>query len=421
MPKLAVAHLEHAAPGEPVDVLVALEPPRRHAALPPLLTVLRLAADGRAVGLLALPDDLYVPVPGAGDEATLGSLLAAGPGTLAEALEDDLGIPVDHVVLVRGAALPRLVDAVGGVSLRFAAPVRDPVDDLSVTAAGCEVAAGSTVVALLQSRHAYAFLDGAWSYEGGSAETQALRLDALLESLARATESALHDPVRVVSAATALAAALELDRGLSLGGLASLGRGLGVAASRIGVVELPTARTTLPDGTPVRLLGPGATAATERFLAIGIPPGAPTSAFVPTTSLPAPVPARVSVLVWNGSGVTGIAASTAAALSARGFRVAGAANAPSFAYTTTEVDYGVGDLRAAELVRSYLRGPTRLVADPALATVEVRVVIGSAFAGVARTPSAAVPAPSAPVAATARPAPPTPLGAGPILPIPCAP
>jgi hypothetical protein len=422
VPKLAVGHLDRAAPGEPTDVLVVLEPPRARRALAPLVTVLRLGASGRVGGLLALPADLYLPVPGAGNEATLAVLLAGGPGALAEALEDDLGVPVDHVLVLREASLPGLVDAVGGLRLRFVAPLRDPVDGLAVTSSGCEAASGTTVVALLASRHAYAFSGGAWSYEGGSAATQALRLDAVLEGLARASDGALHDPLRFVQTAAALAGALELDRGLTLSSLGSLGRGLAAAPGRLGVVGLPTVQTTLPDGVAVRLLGAGATVAIERFLALGLPADAPPASFVPTTSIPAARPSTVSVLVWNGSGVTGIAGSTASALAARGFRVTGASNAPSFSYTTTQVDYGVGDLRAAQLVRSYLLGPVELVADPVLSGTEVRVIIGTSFRGVTRAPSppSTAPARGMPPPPASPPAPPAPLAGGPLLPVPCA-
>ena len=92
------------------------------------------------------------------------------------------------------------------------------------------------------------------------------------------------------------------------------------------------------------------------------------------------VPADVTVEVRNGTGRTGLAATTREDLSERGFATADVGDAPDTA--ATELHHRPGEQGAAELVRSELAGPAVLVEDASVdPTVDVVLVLGDDFNG----------------------------------------
>jgi hypothetical protein len=90
------------------------------------------------------------------------------------------------------------------------------------------------------------------------------------------------------------------------------------------------------------------------------------------------------VEIFNGSGASGVAASTASGLHAVGFSINGTADASSFTYTTSVIEYPPGELAEADTVLAHLNGPTRLEVDSAVPTGEVHLILGSTFVGVAK-------------------------------------
>ncbi len=95
-------------------------------------------------------------------------------------------------------------------------------------------------------------------------------------------------------------------------------------------------------------------------------------------------PAQIRVQVLNGSGVKGVAGTTATALTAHGFASGGAAaDADRHTYTTTEVRYAPGAQDKARVVMAYLGGAGTLVAlASAPAGADVVVVVGHDFSAV---------------------------------------
>jgi len=93
-------------------------------------------------------------------------------------------------------------------------------------------------------------------------------------------------------------------------------------------------------------------------------------------------PAKISVMVLNGSGVTGIAGQAAADLTKAGFGVVGTGDAPAFSYTSSAVEYSShAGLRAARALKARVSGAV-LVKDPNLTGGTVDLIVGSSFTGV---------------------------------------
>ena len=100
-----------------------------------------------------------------GTQVTLSSL-AGDPGALVGVVEQQIGVPLDHVVQVDLDGFVALVDRIGGVEVRVDAPTRDTATGLLVGEAGCVGLDGEQALALVRSRR-LEFLapDGTWQQD----------------------------------------------------------------------------------------------------------------------------------------------------------------------------------------------------------------------------------------------------------------
>jgi LCP family protein required for cell wall assembly len=91
------------------------------------------------VGIVSIPRDLYVDVPGydKGKErlnavAYIGEKLdypGGGPALVRQVVEDQLGIPTQHYVIIHQDGLIKLVDALGGVTVNLDCPLYEATPD----------------------------------------------------------------------------------------------------------------------------------------------------------------------------------------------------------------------------------------------------------------------------------------------------
>ncbi|MCX6030324.1 MAG: LCP family protein [Chloroflexi bacterium] len=102
-------------------------------------TIMVVAIDHQQgqIGIISIPRDLYVDVPGVGEtrinvadyygEAT--DYPGGGPALLRRVLTETLGIPTLHYVRIRMDGLVRLVDALGGVTVTLDCPLYERTPD----------------------------------------------------------------------------------------------------------------------------------------------------------------------------------------------------------------------------------------------------------------------------------------------------
>lgn len=89
------------------------------------------------VGLLSIPRDLYVEIPGIGedrinaaDEYGQGTNYpGGGPALVSAVLSQTLGIPTQHYIRIGMPALAQLIDDVGGVDITLDAPLHENETD----------------------------------------------------------------------------------------------------------------------------------------------------------------------------------------------------------------------------------------------------------------------------------------------------
>lgn len=93
--------------------------------------------DTEQVGVLSIPRDLWVDIPGWGADRInsayfLGDYTKYKGGSPALAkivVEKTLGVPIHHVVLIKMDGLAQLVDALGGVTVNLACPLYEQTPD----------------------------------------------------------------------------------------------------------------------------------------------------------------------------------------------------------------------------------------------------------------------------------------------------
>ncbi len=101
--------------------------------------------------LLAIPRDLYVPIAG-GSPSRINAAFNDGPATLVTTVQRELGIGIDHYLEVDFAGFLGLVDALGGVTIDFPLPARDPKSGLDVDVAGPVELDADEALAYVRSR-----------------------------------------------------------------------------------------------------------------------------------------------------------------------------------------------------------------------------------------------------------------------------
>jgi LCP family protein required for cell wall assembly len=147
----------------------------------------------RYVGMLSIPRDLYVTVPGGFvDRINTAHFYAeaqqpgSGPGAAMATVRSNFGVDVNHFVRLDLAGFVRIIDAMGGINLNVPAPLVDteyPTYDYGtetvVFDAGLQHMDGERALAYARIRHGSSDLQ--------RAERQQLVIEAALERLLQPT------------------------------------------------------------------------------------------------------------------------------------------------------------------------------------------------------------------------------------------
>jgi polyisoprenyl-teichoic acid--peptidoglycan teichoic acid transferase len=341
--------------------------------------VLRVEPDRKRVSMLSIPRDLVVPIAGTGAENRINAALTGGPGQLVRTIEDNFDIPIHHYVLIDFDGFRAIVDALGGIDVRFPYPSRDLKSGLDVSEAGCHHLSGGRALALARSRYFSYQLDGVWHSDPWADLGRIRRQQAFLQALvAAALDKGLTNPVRANAFVASLVHEVTKDRSLRVNEVIRTGAAFrSFRPSKLATYTLPvTVSTDHPLGDVLLLKQPDAEGVVDRFLGRTPPPAAPAPA------------ANTQVSVLNALGTTGLAASTATELRRSGYRIATVGNAPSIDLSRSQISYAPGGLADARTLAGTLLGGATLVEDPTLATSHLTLILGPGFTGI-RPPTGA--------------------------------
>jgi LCP family protein required for cell wall assembly len=105
--------------------------------------------------VLSFPRDLYVKIAGSNSRSRINSAYRRDdPQRLINTIYQNFGIGIDHYIQVDFCTFKTLVDAVGGVTVPFTFPARDPNTGLDVPTTGCYTFNGDHALAYVRSRQA---------------------------------------------------------------------------------------------------------------------------------------------------------------------------------------------------------------------------------------------------------------------------
>ena len=358
-----------------------------------VVMILHLNPATHAVAILSIPRDLFVPNARTTGANKIDASLYEGPSQLVAAINENLGIPIHHYVVLNFDTFANVVDALGGVKMYFPEPVFDAYSGLQVFTRGCVSLDGLHALQVVRARHLQYKPAGVttsnpayWPFENQSDLARIRRDHEFLRVLAGAvSKNGLSDPITDGQLIGSVAPQLTVDKTFSSSDMVNLALDFhGVNAGKAPQLTLPVQidqfGSYLYKGArygdvefPSNVLD---NQVIDQFLGIG--PNIDTM-----TGKPLPAPAAVTVSVLNGTGVANQATDTSTALKALGFSVVGLGDSPPVgAQAETVVYYAhktATDQAAAQLVAKSLSGAVITALGPTVDGAQVTVVTGTQF------------------------------------------
>lgn len=148
----------------------------------------------KTISILSIPRDTVVSMSGdlvseVGNFNRVNSAFTNGPNQLVQVVENNFGIPINHVAQVNFAGFVGAVDALGGVWMDFPNVARDLYSGLNVTTTGCQLINGTTALAVARSRHFEYWAYGTWYSDPTSDFGRIKRQGVFLKALMNAAKS----------------------------------------------------------------------------------------------------------------------------------------------------------------------------------------------------------------------------------------
>ena len=358
-----------------------------------VVMILHLDPNKKTLSILSVPRDLFVPNARTEGANKIDAALYQGPSQLVAAINENLGIPIQHYVVLNFDTFANVVDALGGVKMYFPEPVFDAYSGLQVFTPGCVNLDGLHALQVVRARHLQYKPAGLttsnpanWPFEGESDLARIRRDHEFLRVLASAvSKNGLSDPITDAQLINSLAPQLNVDKHFSTSDMVNM------VLDFHGVNANSAPQLTLPvqvDQTGSYLYKGGYYGNVEfpssdqdgqviaQFLGIN-------STTDTMTGLPLPAHSAVTVSVLNGSGVTNQATNTSNALANLGFKMMGVGDSPPVAAHAETVVYFAhktrADQAAAQAVAKSLSGAVITGFGPTAAGAQVTVVTGTQF------------------------------------------
>ncbi|WUC93971.1 LCP family protein [Streptomyces sp. NBC_00525] len=326
------------------------------------IMLVHLSADEERASVVSLPRDSYAEIPAHRDRTTgkehaahpvkLNAAYAeGGPALTVRTVEHMTGVKIDHYLEVDFTSFMTTVDAVGGVEICTARPLKDSYTGLDL-APGTHRLDGGQALQYVRSRH----IDG--DADLGRMQRQQKFMASLIE---QATSSGvLLNPVKFREVVSTTLRSVRADRGLDTERMLSLGRALRdftAASSEFASVPM--------GDVAYQVKGIGSTVKWDpvksKRLFTALREDKPLTTARPAEKAPAKKvdvpPERVRVQVYNGTAQDGLGSAVDAALHATGFDTTRAPlTAPQHDLKRTLVTYDPRWDRSAKTLAAALPG-----------------------------------------------------------------
>lgn len=284
-----------------------------------VIMLLRLDDATSTTQMLSIPRDLWVDIPGHGQDKINAAYSLGGPSLMVETVKTNLGIPVNHYVEIDFVGFQAMIDELGGIDIHFPNPARDDKSGLEVDA-GTNRLDGEMALAYARSRSYQELQNGQWV----SVDADDIGRTARQREVMAAMMAEIKSPTTVVeagSATSALAQHMTIDSKLAEASAARMAWAFrGVLSGATDGATLPTRSGSAGGASVEVMLEPDASNMLANFRS-----GQPLAGD----------PLRLQVL--NGNGIDGAAGDFADRLEAEGFAIGDIGDADSSDYQTTTV------------------------------------------------------------------------------------
>jgi len=211
------------------------------------MMLMHIDADRKNVYVMSIMRDLYVPIPGNGENKINAAFAYGGSPLTVQTIEQLTGARIDHVAIIDFEGFSGMTTAIGGV---------DVVSDKAFTARGTQIQVGTNHLegedALNFVRERYSFTDGDYT----RVENQQRFLQAVADKLI--SRDTLTNPGAITNFVGSVSDYLTVDETLDAGAIASLGVSLrDVKNDNIKFFTIPTSGTGMIGGQSVVLQAEG--------------------------------------------------------------------------------------------------------------------------------------------------------------------
>ncbi len=361
------------------------------------MILVHVPADGSEASFVSFPRDSYVEIPGYGkhklnaayaygynqearDGASDTQRQASGAQLLIKTISSLTGLSIDHYAEVDLLGFFKLSEVVGGVEVNLCSAAKEPNSGVDLPA-GPQTIQGEQALAFVRQRHGLPRGDF----------DRIIRQQTFMAGMIRkmVSDNVLLDLGKQRRLVEAAADSVTVDENLKLLDLAAQMQS--VKPDSIQFQTVPNVGTDRdPEaGSIVRLENQKVLRAF--FADLSAEPAPAPGTTPPPAETPETVAAEdVAVAVYNGSGTSGLAASTAADLEEQSFSVASTGNADSREYEVTEIRFATGDEALAATLAATIPGALSAQSDePARGTVHL--ILGSDFNGIGQPVTAPAP------------------------------
>lgn len=192
-----------------------------------VIMILRVDPKSERAHLLSIPRDTTMDLYPSGVHRRINAAVAGtnGPRNLIETIKRNLGISIDHFVMIDFAAFKAIVGQLGGISVYVNTPIKDDNTGLDIEETGCVDLNQDEALAYARARHMkFENEDGDWEFEPtgdpGRVERQQQFVKLLMH---KAIARGIRNPSKALSMGNAVAGVVTMDEQLSVGGLIDVG------------------------------------------------------------------------------------------------------------------------------------------------------------------------------------------------------
>src|SRR5215469_5780703 len=216
------------------------------------MMVIHIPADRQSMQVVSLPRDSWVDIPGYGMNKINAAYGLGGPQLMVSTVEQATGLTINDYVEVSFEGFVRVINELGGVNVCLPFAVNDSDSGLNLPA-GRHHVDGVTALKFARDRHSFATSDLARIVD---------QQQLLASLLSQATASGvLANPVRLQQVVSSATAAVTVDRGFNVTGLANELRDIKPDSVSFTTVPIATPDYQTPTGESAVLWNQAAAAA----------------------------------------------------------------------------------------------------------------------------------------------------------------